>query len=126
MVPKLTNLLAVLCLALGGLTGCDPALRMVFRNHTSQPVQLTTTYSRPGHTDTTWQQSLPPGPTVHYLGIGGWNDTIIHRIVRRSYKRWEMVRAGDTLRLEGESLVNFLRRCPRKGFLRSTLVVDLR
>jgi hypothetical protein len=126
MVPKLTTFLTALGLALGGLTACDPALRMVFRNHTRRPVQLTTVYSRPGRTDTTWHQALPPGPTVHYFGLGGWDDTVIHRIVRRSYKRWEVVRADDTLRLEGKSLVEFLSRCPRKGFLRSTLVVDLR
>jgi hypothetical protein len=126
MAPKTTNLLPTLALALGGLTACDPALRLVFRNHTHQPILLTAAYSRLGRSDTTWQQSFPPGRTVHYFGIGSWNDTSIHRIFRRNYSRWEIICADDTLRLEGPSLVEFLSRCPRKGFLRSILLVDLK
>ena len=125
VVARFRKFLLFLGLALSGLTGCDPALRMVFQNRTRQPIQLTTVYARPGRSDTTWHQSLPPGPTVHYFGIGGWNGTGIHRLVRNE-RRWELVRAGDTLRLEGPALVAFLRSCPRRGFANSTLVVDLR
>ena len=113
-------------MALGALTGCDPALRIVFQNHTGQPVQLTTAYLRPARPDTALRQWLPPGQTTHYFGIGGWNDTVIHRLVRQRERWWELARAGDTLRLEGPALIAFLRRCPRKGFAKSTLVVDLR
>ena len=126
MVSKLINLLPVLGMALGGLTACDPALRMVFQNHTRQPIQLTTVYARPGRADTAWQQSLPPGRWVNYFGIGGWDDSTLSRVVGRSYRRWEVVSAGDTLRLQGKSLVEFLGRCPRKGFLQSKLIVDLK
>ena len=125
MAATFFKFLPVVSLVLGGLAGCDPALRVVFQNRTRQPIQLTTVHARPGRSDTTWQQSLPPGLTVHYFGIGGWNDTTIHRLVRNE-RRWELVRSGDTLRLEGQSLVDFLSRCPRKGFAKSTLIVDLR
>jgi hypothetical protein len=123
MPATFLKLLLFLGMALGALTGCDPALRMVFRNHTGQPIRLTTVYAR---ADTVVHQLLPPGQTTHYFGIGGWNDTLIHRLVRQHERRWELARAGDTLRLEGPALGAFLRRCPRKGFAKSTLVVDLR
>jgi hypothetical protein len=126
MAATFLKLLLFLGIALGALTGCDPALRMVFQNHTGQPIRLTTVYARPARPDTVVHQLLPPGQMTHYFGIGGWNDTVIHRLVRQHEKRWELARAGDTLRLEGPALVAFLRHCPRKGLAKSTLVVDLR
>ncbi|OWP61464.1 hypothetical protein CDA63_19250 [Hymenobacter amundsenii] len=122
MSTRLQVLLAGLALA--GLTACDPALRMVFHNQTQQPVSFKTIYSRPGLPDTTSQRLLLPGRTTMYFGIGGWSDSATFQIARR-FKSWEVARANDTLRLsDSKALYQFLRNCPHKGFIQSTLLVE--
>ena len=116
----------ILCLALAGLTACDPALRLVVQNHTAQPALMTSILPNAARPDTALRRSLPPGRTYLSYGIGVWNEPTMRRIARQ-FHRLEIATATDTLRLtDSLQVYNFFRSCPRKGAYQSELLIELK
>jgi hypothetical protein len=113
------------------VAGCDPAMVMVVRNQTKGPARLTVTTARSGQSDTTVTEVLASKGSGHqskamiWGGIGGWNDSAIAKIARRT-KRLELSSLSDTVVFNNPAEVqNLFNRSRKRGFMHCQMVIDI-